>query len=98
MIQYGRDDCFNDAVKESTKRLDGGPIVYARAKPAFARDFCERMDSEDLDVLDLRERLEKLVALIRGWNEGDLPLSGARPDDSGRRRVRLDAAANTGRS
>ena len=44
--------------------MDHTKVVYARA-------FCELMDMSDVDVLDLAEKLNQMVELIREWNHMD---------------------------
>ncbi len=71
MIKFNRSGRVDRAILAATKGLDGPTIDYARAKVKYARAICELMSGADLDALDLRERMEGVVALIRKWNHMD---------------------------
>lgn len=64
---YGRTHRVDAAILKATKDMDR-PTDYAKAKVAYAREFCDRMTADDLDSLDLLERMKRLVAQIRRWN------------------------------
>lgn len=67
-VTYNRNARVDRAIASATKDTDGRKIDYAAKKVAYSREFCERMSPEDLDVLDLRERLAGVVTLIQRWN------------------------------
>lgn len=74
-VTYNRNARVDRAIAAATEDTEGGKIDYAAKKVAYSREFCERMSTEDLDVLDLKDRLAGVVTLIRQW-------SGLSTDDS----------------
>jgi putative ATP-dependent endonuclease of OLD family len=64
-VEFG----LNDHLAEVLEEMNGGPGRYD--KVAFARRFCAQMTNADVDVLDLRGRLDAIVQLIRGWNHAE---------------------------
>ncbi len=67
-VAYNRNTRVDRAIAAATKDTDGAKIDYAAKKVAYSREFCELMTEDDLDVLDLRDRLDQVVKLIRQWN------------------------------
>ena len=63
-VKFNRTHRVEKAIVTATKGVEGPKSDYAGAKVQYARMFCERMTEADLDVLDLRERLNRIVAFI----------------------------------
>jgi putative ATP-dependent endonuclease of OLD family len=66
-VEFG----LNDRLGEALKGAEGGPTQYD--KVAYARRFVDCMTVDDLEVLDLRARLDVVVRLIRQWNYEPTP-------------------------
>lgn len=67
-VTFYENDRLSDAIENATKGEEGAKVAYARRKVACAREIRELMTEDDLDVLDLRERLTILIRHIREWN------------------------------
>ena len=67
-VKFQRSKGIEKAIADATKDVNHSKIDYAKSKVSYARQFCEKMTDDDLDVLDLRKRLDQLVRLIRQWN------------------------------
>jgi hypothetical protein len=67
-VAFSADEALQQAIDRSTDGIGCPKINYAGAKPAYAREICEHMTEDDLDALDLRDRLAQVVDLIRRWN------------------------------
>lgn len=67
-VTFDAEEHLEKAISTAIGDVGGPRVAYARAKVGYAREFCELMTTEDLDVLDLREQLTHLVDLIRRWN------------------------------
>lgn len=67
-VAFAKNARLEKSIATALKGVDGPTIAYAKDKVGYARIFAERMTSEDLDVRDLREQMERMVRLIRGWN------------------------------
>lgn len=70
-VEFG----LNDSIDDVLTRMEGGPAKYD--KVASARRFAAAMTTDDLDVLDLRTRLDVVERLIRQWNHETAPASAA---------------------
>jgi putative ATP-dependent endonuclease of the OLD family len=71
-VKFSPDERLEEVLAAVTA-AEKHPINYAKAKPDYARKFCELMTQDDLDVLDLKEQLTNLVSKIRGWNHMETP-------------------------
>lgn len=63
---------LNDKLGVKLKE-NGGPKKYD--KVASAREFCQNMTVEDMNCLDLKERLRDVIGLIYKWNQMEAPQS-----------------------
>ena len=68
-IEFTSESKLQEAITAATKDLDVTPVNHTKVE--YARAFCELMDMSDVDVLDLSEKLHKMVELIREWNHMD---------------------------
>lgn len=68
-VKFATDDRLAETITIATTGLEGSRVDYAREKVAYARAFSARLQSADLDVLDLHDRLMEMVARIRKWNQ-----------------------------
>lgn len=66
-VQFSADDRLGDALAEATEG-EARKVRYDDEKVDYARAFCQLMTEGDLDVLDLREWLGRVIGHIRRWN------------------------------
>jgi predicted ATP-dependent endonuclease of OLD family len=65
---FGPDDHLLESIEAAAKGMKGAKIRPATSKVGLARELCELMAESDLEVLDLRKRLDKICKLIKVWN------------------------------
>jgi hypothetical protein len=68
-IEFTSEHKLQEAITAATEDLDVTPVKHTKVE--YARAFCELMDLLDVDVLDLSEKLNLMVELIREWNHMD---------------------------
>jgi hypothetical protein len=66
-VQFGRDDRISDCIKAA---VDGASFTYGDDKKGNARNICDVMTAEDMDVLDLGCWMTKTLDSIASWNRG----------------------------
>jgi hypothetical protein len=79
-VQFSADDRLGEALARATEG-EGRKARYDDEKVDYAREFCQLMTAQDLDVLDLRAWLERVIRHIRRWNHLE-PVQTAAPPTS----------------
>jgi putative ATP-dependent endonuclease of the OLD family len=74
VIAFGPNDRLGEVLEKATESGGDKTLKYDRNKVGFARDFCGLMTPDDLNVLDLQQRLDDIVQHIRRWNSSDVPM------------------------
>jgi putative ATP-dependent endonuclease of OLD family len=67
-VRLSMDGRLDNSLSTATKNETGAKVRYSDEKVAYARQFCGLMTLEDLNVSDLREWLNRVIAHIRKWN------------------------------
>jgi len=66
-VQFGRDDRISDCIKAA---VDGTSFTYGDDKKGNAKKICDVMTAEDMDVLDLKCWMTKILGSVAEWNRG----------------------------
>lgn len=48
--------------------FEGKPIIYNTNKKKYAYEIAEHINEEDIDILDLKEKILALIKTIKNWN------------------------------
>ena len=64
LFKHDTNTRFEDSIKKTKVEFD-----YSKSKPAYASQIVENITTkDDLNVLDLNEKIELLVGKIKQWN------------------------------
>jgi putative ATP-dependent endonuclease of the OLD family len=71
--RWTKNQKLGPTLRIAAKSAGGRGLDYDGDKVGFARDFAKLMTADELNVLDLRERLAQVISRVRKWNSSDVP-------------------------